>query len=153
MKTLLITFLLSFSAGLFAADAPKTFRGTAETVQKILDDPKSTPEDIKYAQKHAIEALQRAANIIESYEKNIEVQTAMLKSARNRIDMIEGKWAVKKEGKENEYVELVVRSGKTYKNVKVISSDENGIKFSHDEGVSTASILDLPEEMALKYIK
>ncbi|WP_397384721.1 hypothetical protein [Prosthecobacter sp.] len=155
MKALLVwSLVIGSSIVTHAADEAKSLRSAAAALQRVFSNPSATPEQKQKAQNTAIEAIISAAEVIEQKDELLAVQSKMTTMASKGHDFSDGKSsAVPSAGKDNEYESLTVKNGTTYKNVKVLSSDSTSLKFSHDGGVVTVSLLDVPEKMAVKYIK
>ncbi|MCF7785580.1 MAG: hypothetical protein K9N47_05625 [Prosthecobacter sp.] len=154
MKTLLIVAIIALPLSMHADDQPKHLRTVADALESVFNNTGASPEQIKKAQEVAIETLRSAAHSLEQKDKMIAVQEKMIPLATKGHDFSDGKSvAVPRAGKDNEYESLTLKNGTMYQNVKVLSSDATTLKFSHDGGIATVSLIDVPEKMGVKYIK
>ncbi len=155
MKTLLgITLIIVLPLSLLADDQPKNFRAMADSLESLFNNPGASSEQIKKAQAAAIEGLKQAAHSLEQKDELLVMQTRLTELAAKGHHLSDGKAAaVPSAAKADEYDSLTLKDGQVYRKVKVLTSDSRTLKFAHAGGIATVSLLDVPETMALKYIK
>lgn len=151
MKALILLAICIAAYQSCAADTVKLLKEAADGAEKTFNDPKASPAEIKLMQNHMVQMLRGAAVMLEKQEKLSALNTKLASLGKGPGD---GKsCAVPRTGKVDEYEGLTTRDGVVYKNVKVLGCDNLKLKFSHAEGVASVWICDIPEDMALKYIK